>query len=240
LPSEVEPLAAATNEALDRLAEGFRTQTAFPADIAHELRTPLAVIRLRADAVTDAAARAALLASVDRAARVIAQLLALADLERPTEDHGESLDLAALAEAVVAQRAPGIIAGGRSIALEDLSTGSVIQQGYPAAITLALENLVDNVVRHTRTGTTIIMRVNSDGSVSVLDDGEGIPGEHLARLKVRFWRADGSRSEGSGIGLSIVDRVARAHHGVLDISRRVGSRGLEFRIILGHSRPHAR
>ncbi|MES3081846.1 sensor histidine kinase [Sphingomonas faeni] len=235
LPSEVEPLAAATNEALDRLEEGFRTQTAFAADIAHELRTPLAVIRLRADAVTDVAARGALIASVDRAARVIAQLLALADLERPMEDHGEPLQLATLAEAVVAQRAPGIIAGGRKIALEDLSTGSMIQHGYAGAITLALENLVDNAVRHTRTGTTISVRVNLDGSVSVLDDGEGIPVEHLTRLKERFWRADGSRSEGSGIGLSIVDRVARAHYGVLDISPRAGTSGLEFRMTLGPS-----
>ncbi len=233
LPSEVEPLAAATNEALDRLEDGFRTQTAFAADIAHELRTPLAVIRLRADAVTDPAARAALLASVDRAARVVAQLLALADLERPMEDHGEPLHLAALAEAVVAQRAPGIIAGGRSIALEDLSAGSTTRQGYPGAITLALENLVDNAARHTRAGTAIVVRVNPDDSVSVLDDGEGIPVEHLARLKERFWRADGSRSEGSGIGLSIVDRVARAHHGVLEVSQRTGGTGLHFRITLG-------
>lgn len=233
LPSEVEPLAAATNEALDRLEDGFRTQTAFAADIAHELRTPLAVIRLRADAVTDPAARAALLASVDRAARVVAQLLALADLERPMEDHGESLHLAALAEAVVAQRAPGIIAGGHSIALEDLSAGSTTRQGYPGAITLALENLVDNAARHTQAGTAIVVRVNPDSSVSVLDDGEGIPVEHLARLKERFWRADGSRSEGSGIGLSIVDRVARAHQGVLEVSQRTGGPGLHFQITLG-------
>ncbi len=239
LPSEVEPLAVATNEALDRLAEGFRTQTAFAADIAHELRTPLAVIRLRADAVTDTVARAALLASVDRAARVVAQLLALADLERPMEDHGEPLQLATLAEAVVAQRAPGIIADGRSIALEDLSAQSAPGLGYSGAITLALENLVDNAVRHTRTGTNIIVRLNPDHSVSVLDDGEGIPVEHLARLKERFWRANGSRSEGSGIGLSIVDRVAKAHHGVLDISQRTGSSGLEFRMTLGPSDPRA-
>ncbi|BCA61585.1 hypothetical protein HMP09_0819 [Sphingomonas sp. HMP9] len=140
-----------------------------------------------------------------------------------------------LAEAVVAQRAPAILAGGRSIALENLSTLSTPRQGYPGAITLALENLVDNAVRHTRTGTTIIVRVNRDGSVSVLDDGEGIPVEHLTRLKERFWRADGPRSEGSGIGLSIVDRVARARHGILNISPRASGSGLEFRMTLGLS-----
>ncbi|MES3098462.1 sensor histidine kinase [Sphingomonas faeni] len=231
LPSEVEPLAAATNEALDRLEDGFRTQAAFAADIAHELRTPLAVIRLRADAVDDAAVKDALLASVDRAARVVAQLLALADLERPVEDSSEPLDLAVLAEAVVANRAPGILAGGRTIALENLST-DVASIGYPGAILLALENLVDNAVRHTPPGAAIVVRVGPGARLRVVDDGDGVAPEHLARLKHRFWRGDGTRSEGSGIGLSIVDRVARAHHGVLDVASGPGGKGLCFEIAL--------
>ena len=232
LPSEVEPLAAATNEALDRLEDGFRTQAPFAADIAHELRTPLAVIRLRADAVDDAAVKDPLLASVDRAARVVAQLLALADLERPVEYAGEPLDFAALAEAVVVSRAPGILAVGRTIALEDLSadTGSI---GYPGAILLALENLVDNAVRHTAPGTAIVVRVNPGARIGVIDDGVGVAPEHLARLKHRFWRGDGSRSEGSGIGLSIVDRVARAHLGLLDIAPGPGDKGLYFEMTFG-------
>ena len=232
LPSEVEPLAAATNEALDRLEDGFRTQAAFAADIAHELRTPLAVIRLRADAVDDAAVKDALLASMDRAARVVAQLLALADLERPVEYAGEPLDLAALAEAVVVGRAPDILAAGRTIALENLSadTGSI---GYPGAILLALENLVDNAVRHTAPGTVIVVRGGSGARIGVIDDGVGVAPEHLARLKHRFWRGDGSRSEGSGIGLSIADRVARAHLGLLDVAPRPGGKGLCFEMTFG-------
>ncbi|SFO38509.1 Signal transduction histidine kinase [Sphingomonas sp. OK281] len=239
LPSEVEPLAAATNEALDRLEDGFRTQAAFAADIAHELRTPLAVIRLRADAVDDAGVKEALFAAVDRAARVVTQLLALADLERPVEDAGEPLDLAALAETVVSSRAPGILADGRTIALEDISdnTGSI---GYPGAIRLALENLVDNAVRHTPPGTAIVVRVGAGARISVVDDGDGVAPEHLARLKHRFWRGDGSRSEGSGIGLSIVDRVARAHHGVLDVAPGPGGRGLCFEIAFGSIPPRHR
>lgn len=236
LPSEVEPLAAATNEALDRLEDGFRTQAAFAADIAHELRTPLAVIRLRADAVDDTAVKAALLASVDRAARVVTQLLALADLERPVEEDGEPLDLLALAEAVIASRAPGIIGGGRTIALEDQSS-DVRGTGYPGAIVLALENLVDNAVRHTPPGTAIVVQIGPDPCLAVTDDGDGVAPDQLARLKDRFWRADGSRSEGSGIGLSIVDRVARAHHGVLDVATGPGGRGLRFTMTLGPRPP---
>lgn len=232
LPSEVEPLAAATNEALDRLEQGFKTQTAFAADVAHELRTPLAIIGLRADAIVDDATRTAVLAAVDRAARVVGQLLALADLERPIEDRGEPLDLAALATNVVADRAPAIIGGGRSIALDDRWTGSAASVfGYPGAVTLALENLVDNAARHTPVGTTISVRVGPDRCLCVSDDGDGVPPEHLARLKDRFWRADSARAEGSGIGLSIVDRVARAHCGVLEIAPGHGGIGLSFTIL---------
>ncbi len=232
LPSEVEPLAAATNEALDRLEQGFKTQTAFAADVAHELRTPLAIIGLRADAIVDDATRTAVLAAVDRAARVVGQLLALADLERPIEDSGEPLDLAALATNVVADRAPAIIGGGRSIALDDRWTGSAASVfGYPGAVTLALENLVDNAARHTPVGTTISVRVGPDRCLCVSDDGDGVPPEHLARLKDRFWRADSARAEGSGIGLSIVDRVARAHCGVLEIAPGHGGIGLSFTIL---------
>lgn len=244
LPSEVEPLAAATNEALDRLEDGFRTQAAFAADIAHELRTPLAVIRLRADAVDDPATKTALLASVDRAARVVTQLLALADLERPVEDAGEPLDLAALAETVVAGRVPGILADGRTIALEDegaaTPSAGADTIGYPGAILLALENLVDNAVRHTPRGTAITVRVGPGARVSVVDDGDGVAAAQLASLKHRFWRGDGSRSEGSGIGLSIVDRVARAHHGVLDVTPGPDGKGLCFEMVLGSIRQRHR
>ena len=233
LPSEVEPLAAATNEALDRLEDGFRTQAAFAADIAHELRTPLAVIRLRADAVKNIAVRDALFAAVDRAARVVAQLLALADLEHFVEDAGEPLDLVALAEAVVAHQAPAIIAGGRSIALDVVTSGIAPVVGYAGAMTLALENLVGNAVRHTPIGTQILVGIGPGARLSVTDDGPGVALEHLASLKNRFWRADGSRSEGSGIGLSIVDRVARAHHGMLDVATGPDGRGLRFEILLG-------
>ncbi|WP_341209182.1 ATP-binding protein [uncultured Sphingomonas sp.] len=230
LPAEIEPLAVATNAALDRLEQAFAAQAAFAADVAHELRTPLATIRLRADAVTDPAARAALLQQVDRAARVIAQLLSLADLERPVQDDGAAVDLGALAEEVVAERAPAVLASGRTIALR--VDGAVVIPGQPAAIVLALENLIDNAVRHTPEGSRITVVAGPGGRLCVCDDGAPIPPERLVKMRERFWKGE-ARSGGSGLGLSIVARIAAAHGGGLTLAPGEEGRGLRACLALG-------
>ncbi|MEH3103200.1 MAG: ATP-binding protein [Sphingomonas phyllosphaerae] len=230
LPTEIEPLAVATNEALDRLEQAFAAQAAFAADVAHELRTPLATIRLRADAVTDAAARAALLQQVDRAARVIAQLLSLADLERPVQDDGGVVDLGTLAEKVVAERAPAVLASGRTIALQ--VDGAAAIPGQPAAITLALENLIDNAVRHTPAGARIAVAAGPGARLCVCDDGAPIPPERLVKMRERFWKGE-ARSGGSGLGLSIVARIAAAHGGALTLAPGEDGRGLRACLVLG-------
>jgi signal transduction histidine kinase len=231
LPLEAEPLAEATNAALDRLAAALHVQAAFAADVAHELRTPLAVVRLRADAIENRAVRGEMILAVDRAARVITQLLALAELERPPALGITPIALDRLAEEVVAERAPTIFAGRRSIALE-VSAGALPVVGYREAIVLALENLIDNATKYTPAGTTIVVRVGPAAQLSVSDDGIGVPDEHLSRLKDRLWRGNPTRSEGSGIGLSIVDRIARAHGGTLSVERGPGGKGLTARITL--------
>ena len=238
LPTEAEPLAEATNAALDRLVAALHIQSAFAADVSHELRTPLAAIRLRADAVADAGVRADLMASVDRAARVIGQLLALAELEQPHVVEAEAFDLVALATQVVADRAPGIVTGGRSIAFETATDVAPVH-GYPDAIILALENLVDNAAKYTPVGTAIIVRAGPGARVSVTDDGIGVPAAQLALLKDRLWRGDDRGVEGSGIGLSLVERIARAHGGTLTITPGPAERGLVFEIVLrDRATPH--
>lgn len=231
LPGEVEPLATATNAALDRLEQAFAAQAAFAADVAHELRTPLATIRLRADVVDNAVQRQALLAGVDRAARVVTQLLVLAELERPIDDARDPVHLSAIAAAVVGDRAAAIIAGGRHIALDDAGAPPI--PGYAAAITLALENLIDNATLHTPPGTCITVQVGPGSVLTVADDGAPISPAAMARMTKRFWRGDARRHEGFGLGLSIVARVADAHGGALHLTPRALGNGLVARLVFG-------
>ncbi|MEG3143521.1 ATP-binding protein [Sphingomonas sp. RT2P30] len=226
LPREVEPLALATNHALDRLAAGLRAQGEFAANVAHELRTPLAALRLRIQSLPAAAERDALLAAVDRATRVVTQLMALVDLERPL-DGGADFIARAILEGVVIERAPGVFAGGRTIALAEGGT-QVARHGHPSLLALAIDNLIDNAVRHTPTGTNITVGVDERGSVWVEDDGPGIPVGDIRLLTQRRWRADSNRGDGAGIGLSIVARIADASGLRLDIASGTDGRGVRF------------
>lgn len=230
LPSEVEPLAIATNNALDRLEQGFRTQSEFVANVAHELRTPLASLRLRLDAVSDAEVARGMNATLDRAAHVISQLLDLASLERLSIDPAERFELVAVASAAVEEAAPAIYAGGRTIALVG-NAKQLTVRGRPQLIVLALANLIDNAARHTPPGTRIEVKVDTDGSISVEDDGPGIAPASLYAVTQRFWRSDQSRTDSAGIGLSIVERILTAHHAHLLVSNRTQS-GACFRFAL--------
>jgi len=86
-------------------------------------------------------------------------------------------------------------------------------------LTMALTNLIDNAQLHTPPGTTIEVELNPAGSVSIADDGPGIIEADQSKLASRFWRADHRRSDGAGLGLSIVQRIAAVHHGRLIIAK---------------------
>lgn len=219
LPVEVEPLATATNNALDRLEQGFHTQSEFVANVAHELRTPLASLRLRLDAVADADVAKGMHATLDRAAHVISQLLDLASLERLSIEPAERFELVGIASAAVEEAAPGVYAGGRTIALA-ADAPEVWVRGRAQLIILALANLIDNAARHTPRGTRIAVRIDPSGVVRVEDDGPGIADASLATVTQRFWRGDQSRTDSAGIGLSIVERILTAHHARLAVSNR--------------------
>jgi len=120
---------------------------------------------------------------------------------------------------VVGSMAHLALASGRSIAL----TGSerpVLITGNAEAISDALRNLVENALAHTRPETEVIVEVDSEGALSVLDSGPGIPLNDRPRIFDRFWRGKGARSEGAGLGLAIVMEIVRAHGASIAVSDR--------------------
>jgi signal transduction histidine kinase len=225
LPSEVRPLVRAINKALDRLERGFRLQRDFTADVAHELRTPLSVMRLRVDTLTDPRAAEGLRSDLEVMARVVNQLLALAELESaPLEP--ATADLAVVAERVVRHLAPAAIARRRELALIGAGEPNLVRAG-PGAVFQALRNLVENALSHTPEGTAVEVRLEPGGVAHVLDAGPGVPEGERELVFERFWRRDRQRGSGAGLGLAIVARIAAAHGGAVGVQEAPGG-GADF------------
>lgn len=238
LPSEMAPLVAAANGLLDRLEHSFQEQGQFVANVAHELRTPLAALRLRAGAVEDAALRAGLDRQVLRLSHVISQLRDLGSLESGAPDRSSRFALTALAAELVGERHLEMAAAGHPLSFLPASvTGEI--DGNRALVEMALTNLLDNALRHTPEGTQITVEAGPDW-VTVADDGPGLTADGTDRAVRRFWRADHKRSDSAGLGLSIVRRIMDAHSGSLEIANRAphgAAMTLRFNIVSKKSPP---
>jgi len=222
LPQEVAPLVTALNGLLQRLALSFDTQRAFVSDAAHELRSPLTALKLQLQLLRrapDDAARAAaidaLAAGIERAARMVEQLLALARSEPGVPATPEPLDLSEVVRRAVAETVPFAVSLGTEIEL--FADEPVRLAGDADALAVLARNLVDNAVRHTPRGSRVEVRVAHDGApvLQVDDAGPGIPADERERVFDRFYRrADGGEG-GSGLGLAIVRSIAQRHGGTV-------------------------
>lgn len=204
VPQEVAPLVRAINEALGRLDEGYQKQRRFIASAAHELRTPIAILRAKIDADDDAPARK-LVGDVARLSNLAEQLLDLHRLD--TEATSQRIDLARLARGVVADLAPLMIAGSKVVELRAEASPGVT--GDAGALGRVLTNLIQNAVEHG--GHHVIVRVGADG-FEVEDDGPGIPQVERERVFEPFHRVR-ARSTGAGLGLNLVREVVARHGG---------------------------
>ncbi len=231
VPGEVLSLVTAFNAALDRLDQGFTMQRRFTANAAHQLRTPLAILRARLDGMGAGAETAALKRDCDRITRVVAQLLAIARLDAREIEIAETVDLCALARETVSTLAPLAIAQGRSLSL-DAGTVPAAVRGNSAALGDALGNLIENALRFTPPGGAVKVAVRP-GVLAVLDRGPGVKPEERTRVFEPFWRGSDPRGPGSGLGLAIVAEIAAAHGGRVSVLDRAGG-GAEFRIDLPH------
>ena len=227
LPAEVRPLVGEMNGLLTRLSDAWDALTHFTADAAHELRSPLAALRLQAqslqrapDDATRAIATERLLAGIDRATRLVEQLLALARQEGAGEGAElVSLDLTALARNALADAEPE--AARHAIALTlDAPTAHVVLRADEAALAVLLRNLLGNALRHTPPGGQVRVGVREEASVidlTVEDSGPGIAPDERARVLDRFYRVPGTPGHGSGLGLAIVRAIAERHGAALTL-----------------------
>ncbi len=226
VPREILPLVIAVNRALDRLEQGFRWQRKFTADAAHELRTPLAILRTRIETLPDQRAAETLYRDVEGMSRVVSQLLDAAELETLVVDPDERADLQAVCAEVAAFVAPLALAQEKSIALSG-AEGPVWIKGNEEMLRRAILNLAENALKHTPKGTDVEIVVGETGSVSVLDQGAGVANANRERIFERFWRGDRRRAGGAGLGLSIVKHVVEAHGGTITVENRPTG-GAEF------------
>ena len=236
LPDEVRPLVQELNLLFGRVRTAFEAQQHFVADAAHELRTPLAALRLQAQSLDRAdtpearqVAVSRLTAGIDRATRLVEQLLILARQEA-TAAEGTSaktrpVDLADLARRTAADLAGVAAAKGVDLGLQQADPASI--DGQPDALQILLRNLVDNAVKYTPGGGTVDISVLSGAgtvAVQVEDSGPGIPPDERERVFDRFYRVAGSEAAGSGLGLAIIKAIAERHGAVLTLgsSERLG------------------
>jgi signal transduction histidine kinase len=210
IPGEILPLVTAVNQALDRLEDGFRVQRQFTADAAHQLRTPLAILQTRIAMLGERAGAAELHADIENMSRIVGQLLEIAELDTLVLDPAETTDLRAVCAEVVGSIAPFALARQKDIALRG-TNDPVRIKGNAEMLQRAIFNLAENAIKYTARDTSVDVEVDEDGSVRVRDCGPGIPAGERALIFQRFWRGDRRRTDGAGLGLSIVREVAEDH-----------------------------
>jgi signal transduction histidine kinase len=222
MPREIAPLVAAVNGALDRLEQGFRAQREFTADAAHELRTPLAILRIHVDMIEDQEHAASLRGDIDAMTRLVTQLLDFAELETLVIAADEIADLNALATRYASYLAPLAESRGRRVEAVP-AREPVLVSGNEEALGQAVRNLVENALVHTPPGTTVTLRVTEEPAIEIADRGPGVPWAERELIFRRFWRRDRRRAGSAGLGLSIVARIVEAHGAAISVADNPGS-----------------
>ena len=245
LPAEVAPLVASLNRLFERVRRSIEHERRFTSDAAHELRTPIAALKAQAQvarAATSAAERRRALdmaiLGCDHAAHLVDQMLTLARLEpaqalRPDE----TCDLRAVARDVAAEIAPSALSKQVEIELAEGQPARVA--GHAAMLAVLVRNLIDNAVRYSPAGTTVRVGVTTTGAdvqLTIIDEGPGVSVTDLARLGQRFFRVPGTDESGSGLGLSIVQRIAELHGASVRFEPGPQAKGLRVSVVLPSAR----
>ncbi len=237
-PSEMAPMVDALNGLFERIGTLMESERRFTADAAHELRTPIAAIRMQAQVAlgeTDEALRRHALQGTldgcDRATRLVEQLLTLSRLEADAMPDMAAVDLRALTQQVVGEAAPKAFGKNQTLEFEGAEPCSI--PGNETLLAVLVRNLVDNAVRYSPPSAKIKVTVQRRGGrvvMSVQDSGPGLAEVDRERLGERFFRVPGSPESGSGLGWSIVRRIAAVHRLALQVESSAELGGLAVRV----------
>jgi two-component system sensor histidine kinase QseC len=234
-PQELQPMLQAMNGLFSRIESTLERERRFTADAAHELRTPLAVLRAQWDVLkrsSGEAERAQAIARLDagmgRMDRVVAQMLALSRLEAIERlPQAAALQWEPIVEQAVSDVLP--LVERRRVELHcewpAAGTPALPLRGDAALLSVLLRNLLDNAVRYAPEGSTVLLRFGPT-TLLVENDGPALPPETLAHLGERFHRVDGQHESGSGLGVSIVQRIAALHGLTLRYGARADGQGV--------------
>lgn len=209
VPCELAPLLQALNDALERLEKGFNEQQEFLATTAHELKTPLALLRGEIELADEMASRELLLSDIDRISRHVHQLLNLAEVREVRNFQFGECDISTIIKDVAGYLQRQADRAGVAIRLANILPRRMRMDR--SAVFVMLKNLTENAIQHSPRGSTILICM-SEHDLRVIDEGEGVPPENLAQLFTRFWRSPARRTAGgAGLGLTICQAVASAH-----------------------------
>ena len=235
MPTEIAPLVQAINQALDRLESGFTAQREFTADAAHEIRTPLAVLRLRIESLEDEAIARSLMPYIEAMGRIVDQLLAIAELEGVAIEPEDRVDLRRVCLRTANLLAPAAASQDKAIGVTGVDA-PVWAHGRDDLLFQAIRNLAQNGLAHTPRATAVQIDVAAPATVRVIDAGPGIPEDQRDLIFRRFWRRDRRKSDGAGLGLAIVARIVKAHGGKVTVGS-APSGGAVFQIDLIPAHP---
>lgn len=238
ITAEMMPLVEALNSLFGRIGKMLESERRFTADAAHELRTPIAAIRAQAQVAMgeadDELRRHALQSTLDgcdRATRLVEQLMTLSRLETGAEPALADVNLSVLTQRIVAELALKALSKNQTLEFQAVEPCNI--PGNETLLAVLVRNLVDNAVRYSPASARVRVKVEhrTGGAVLVVEDsGPGLSEADRLRLGERFFRLPGSAESGSGLGWSIIRRIAAVHHLQLEIDRSPELGGLAVRV----------
>lgn len=229
VPDELQPIASAMNQALERVEYSFNQQKRFIADAAHELRTPLTILLNRLELkFAPSAEKQNLLQDARYISRIVEQLLDLSRAQNKQNRQHHQVNLAQVVKNTCSMLAPIAIDQNQNLELEDNSHDNMVNIDE-GELSVVVKNLLENAIKHGGSAATIKVTINNNQLI-IADSGKGIALEHQQQIFERFWRENQSDRSGSGLGLAITKEILDHYHATISVANDDILKGARFSV----------